>query len=65
MSKKKVGTKSTKGGERPGAGRPASGVTKAKISVSVDKLAWEKALKKWGGKGSRLVEKLVLDYTNM
>jgi len=59
---KKVGNKSNRGGPRPGAGRPV-GQTKAKISVSVDQETLSLALKKWGGKQSPLIEKLLQDYT--
>lgn len=59
---KKVGNKSARGGARAGAGRP-SGQTKTKISVSVDNEVLAKALRKWKGKSSPLVEKLLRDYT--
>ena len=58
---KKVGKESKRGGARNGAGRP-EGVTKTKTSVSVDSDVLEKALAKWGGKLSPLVEKLLRDY---
>ena len=60
---KKVGNKSNAGGVRPGAGRPP-GQTKKKISISVDNEVLDKALLKWGGKTSPLVEKLLQDYIN-
>jgi hypothetical protein len=58
---KKVGKESKKGGARPGAGRP-EGQTKSKVSISVDSETLEKALGKWGGKLSPLVEKLLRSY---
>jgi len=58
---KKVGKESKRGGAREGAGRP-EGQTKSKVSVSVDADVLEKALGKWGGKLSPLVEKLLRDY---
>jgi hypothetical protein len=58
---KKVGNKSNRGGAREGAGR-TPGQTKEKISVSVDAQVLRKALDKWGGKTSPLVEKLLQDY---
>lgn len=63
MSKKKVGKESKRGGAREGAGRPP-GQTKEKISVSVDSEVLAKALKKWAGKTSPLVEKLLQDYAS-
>ena len=59
---KKVGNISSHGGRRAGAGRPKTGQSKQKISVSVDQQTWEKALKKWREKGSRLIDKLLRDY---
>ena len=59
---KEVGKESKKGGARPGAGRP-EGQTKSKVSVSIDADTLESALKKWGGKLSPLVEKLLRSYT--
>jgi hypothetical protein len=59
---KKVGKESKQGGARPGAGRP-EGQTKSKVSVSIDSDTLEAALKKWGGKLSPLVEKLLRTYT--
>jgi len=58
---KKVGNKSNRGGAREGAGRP-EGQTKEKISISVNRETLSKALKKWGGKKSPLVEKLLQEY---
>jgi uncharacterized protein (DUF4415 family) len=58
---KKAGRESRRGGARPGAGRPA-GQTKSKVSVSVDSDILEKALTKWGGKVSPLMEKLLRSY---
>ena len=58
---KKVGNISNRGGARKGAGRP-EGQTKEKISVSVDRQILSKALAKWGGKKSPLVEKLLQNY---
>jgi hypothetical protein len=59
---KKVGKESKRGGAREGAGRP-EGQTKEKISISVDRKTLSIALKKWGGKKSPLIEKLLQDYT--
>jgi len=53
----------TRGGVRPGAGRPP-GKTKIKICVSVNKAIWQSALSLWRGKGSPLVGKLLLDYVD-
>ena len=50
------------GGKRPGAGRPATGVNKAKVSLNVSKEQWEEAIKKWKGKPSHLVDKLICEY---
>lgn len=58
---KKVGNKSKRGGKREGSGRP-EGLTKKKISVSVDEQTLDSALAKWGGKTSPLIEKLLRDY---
>jgi len=58
---KKVGNISKRGGARKNAGRPA-GQTKDKISVSVDSETLYRALQKWGGKKSPLIEKLLQDY---
>ena len=58
---KKVGNKSNRGGAREGADRP-EGQTKEKISISVNRETLSKALKKWGGKKSPLVEKLLQEY---
>jgi len=58
---KKVGKESRKGGAREGAGRP-EGITKRKISVSIDTSTLDEALKKWGGKTSPLIEKLLQEY---
>ena len=52
------------GGRRPGAGRPPTGIMKAKISISVTTEQWEKALKMWDGKPSHLVDKLVCEYVD-
>jgi hypothetical protein len=60
---KKVGNKSKRGGTREGAGRHP-GQTKSKISVSVDAKVLQRALDKWGGKTSPLVEKLLQDYAS-
>jgi hypothetical protein len=60
MSKEKAKENSW-GGPRKGAGRP-EGQTKEKISISVDRDTLSKALKKWGGKKSPLIEKLLQDY---
>lgn len=59
---KKVGKESKRGGAREGAGRPETGQTKAKTSISVNSEVLEKALQKWGGKLSPLVEKLLRSY---
>lgn len=45
-----------------GAGRPETGVTKAKICVSVNEAVWQSALRLWRGKGSPLVENLLSAY---
>jgi len=58
---KKVGKESKRGGAREGAGRP-TGQTKEKLSISVDAVVLDKALKKWGGKTSPLIEKLLQNY---
>lgn len=58
---KKVGTKSKRGGARPGAGRPR-GQTKIKTSVSIDEETLKAALTKWDGKLSPLLEKLLREY---
>lgn len=60
---KKVAPKSKKGGVRAGAGRP-EGATKAKKSVSIDEEVMNKALAKWGGKLSPLLEKLLREYVD-
>jgi hypothetical protein len=60
---KKVGNKSNRGGARKGAGRP-EGQTKEKISISVTASLLDRALKKWKGKTSSLIEKLLQDYTS-
>jgi hypothetical protein len=59
---KKVVNKSKRGGARPGAGRHA-GQTKTKFSISVDTKILNRAVKKWGGKSSPLIEKLLQDYS--
>jgi hypothetical protein len=58
---KKVSNISKRGGARDGAGRPI-GQTKEKISISVDSEILKRALTKWGGKTSPLIEKLLQDY---
>jgi len=58
----KEGKKSTWGGWREGAGRPATGQTKTVVSVSVDPKIWRRCLVKWRGKASRLVEALLREY---
>lgn len=58
---KKVGKESKRGGARKGSGRP-TGQTKKKISISVDEEVLEKALLKWEGKASPLIEKLLQSY---
>lgn len=63
MSKNKITEKSNRGGRRDGAGRPATGITKRSFSITVDNKIAEKALNKWGGKASPLVEKLMREYT--
>jgi len=60
---KKVGRKSNLGGAREGAGRPR-GETKKKVSVSLDRETLEAALAKWGGKTSRLLDKLLKEYVD-
>jgi hypothetical protein len=60
MSKKKE-KKNQWGGLRNGAGRHP-GLTKAKICVSVDEANWETAVKRWKGKGSRLIDELLTRY---
>ena len=63
MSNNKRKKKKAKhGGARPGAGHPETGVTKAKICVSVNEENWKTALKRWRDKGSRLVNWLIEDY---
>ena len=54
--------KSTWGGRRKGAGHPKTGQTKQIVSVSVDPGIWARALAKWKGKASRLVEALLREY---
>jgi hypothetical protein len=61
MASGKIKKKLSWGGIRKGAGRP-SGRTKAKICVSVNEAVWQSALDLWRGKGSPLVEKLLLAY---
>lgn len=61
MSKEKVVKLSNRGGAREGSGRP-KGLTKVKISVSVDEEVFNKASEKWGGKTSPLIERLLRDY---
>ena len=52
------------GGWRPNSGRPASGIDKRKVSVSVEGAAWSKAMEMWGGKASHLIDKLLKDYVD-
>ena len=59
---KKVSEIQKRGGAREGAGRKPTGETKTKTSVSVDSETLDKALEKWGGKLSPLVEKLLRSY---
>jgi hypothetical protein len=61
MTMKKVRKFSNRGGAREGSGRKP-GRTKEKISVSVDSGVLVKALAKWGGKTSALVEELMIGY---
>jgi hypothetical protein len=61
-SLKKVREKSNRGGARVGAGRKPTGLTKEKVSVTVDRETWQYALQKWRGKASRLVEMLIRQY---
>ncbi len=60
---KKIIEKSNRGGARAGAGRP-EGRTKEGISATVDKDVLARALKKWKGKTSPLIEKLLRDYVD-
>jgi len=63
MSKKKEKKiEFSHGGSRAGAGHPASGITKEKICISVDKKNWNTAKKRWKDKPSRLVDRLVSSY---
>ena len=57
MSRKKVGNKLK-------VGRPQTGQTKAKISVSVDKKVLQRSLEKWQNRASRsgLVEMLLRGF---
>ena len=64
MSSKRKSGRTNWGGARAGSGRPR-GITKAKISVNVAAENWHKAMKKWGGKGSHLVEKLLVEYLEL
>ena len=41
------------------------GITKLKICVSVNEAVWQSALDLWCGKGSPLVEKLLLAYLDI
>lgn len=60
---KKIIKDSNRGGAREGAGRKP-GRTKTAISVSVDSFVLTKALGKWEGKTSPLIEKLLRDYAD-
>jgi hypothetical protein len=54
------------GGARPNSGpkpNPDGPKTK-KICVSVDKLNWQSAMKRWKKKSSWLVDKLISTYVN-
>jgi hypothetical protein len=55
----KTTNKSRFGGRQPGAGRPETGITKAKKCVSVTTSVWQDALKIWDGKASELVDLLL------
>lgn len=59
MSKGIVRKKHQWGGRRAGAGHPESGVTKAKICVSVNESNWKTALKRWRGSKSSLIDDLL------
>lgn len=63
---KKVGNKSNRGGQRDKAGRPKSGRTKQKISVSVDRKILQNSLEKWQNAASTsgLVEMLLRGYVS-
>ena len=50
------------GGRRPNSGRPATGILKKKVSVSISQKVWEQAMDIWDGKASHLVDKLLKDY---
>jgi hypothetical protein len=70
MSKGKRKKVSGRGGVRPGAGRPKTGITKTKICVSVTETLWNTAVSIWqkqqstqrASKPSHLVDKLVTAY---
>ena len=65
QSMKKVGKKSKRGGKRDNAGRPSTGITKVKKSVSLDKGLVSRSLEKWEGQTlSGLLEKLLRDYAD-
>jgi len=59
-----MSNKKTHGGKRAGAGHPESGVTKVKLSVSVNQSVFNRASRRWRKEAkkpmaSRLVEKLL------
>jgi hypothetical protein len=58
---KKVRNISNRGGARQGAGRP-QGISKTKLSVSIDKTLHQQVKKKSGGNISGLVETILMDY---
>ena len=66
MSIKKVGNKSRHGGRRKRAGRKPTGITKKKLSVSVDRKVLKTSLEKWQDRDSTssLVELLLRGYAD-
>jgi hypothetical protein len=60
--KNQVGKESKRGGARPGAGRP-TGITKEKISISIDSTVLRKALAMHGNKPSKVIEAALIAYT--
>lgn len=61
MSKEK-NKENTWGGAREGAGRPRGSGAKTKICVSVTEAVWHAALSRWNGKGSNLVDDLLVQF---
>jgi hypothetical protein len=62
VSNENLQNKSRRGGHRPGAGRPNTGITKTKISVTVDQRVLRRAASRWKRKLSPLVEMLLDRY---